>query len=157
MISDSQKQSLKKIVTELQKNSIEFQITGGLAAILYGSKRPLYDIDIDVSKKDIARVIGLFRHNIVNDFDHLSDGMFDLYLLTMNMKGVLIDVSQIEDAYVFNKAGQKIKMNTDISKMNYIAWEGLYLPVQDKQDLIAYKKILGRDTDLTDIEQINKI
>ncbi len=33
--------------------------------------------------------------------------------------------------------------------------EGIELPVQSKESLIAYKKILGRDTDLIDIEQIS--
>jgi len=32
--------------------------------------------------------------------------------------------------------------------------EGISLLVQNKEALIAYKKVLGRDTDLIDIEQI---
>lgn len=45
------KEALAWITNILKKYSIPFQITGGLAAILYGSKRPLEDIDIDIPEE----------------------------------------------------------------------------------------------------------
>jgi hypothetical protein len=35
--------------------------------------------------------------------------------------------------------------------------EGVELPVQSKASLIAYKKLIARDTDLIDIAQISNI
>lgn len=49
--------AFKWIVGLLNKYQILFQITGGFAANLYGSKRELNDIDIDVPSariKDLA-------------------------------------------------------------------------------------------------------
>ena len=154
MITDNQKTVLKRIAGVFQKNKIPFQITGGLAAILYGARRPLYDIDIDVYKKDIAKVRELFFDYIETDLGHISDEKFDLYLLTLNLDGVFVDISQIEDAYVVDKDGNRKKMDTDISKAQRVNWEGLNLTVQNKQELIEYKRLLRRDTDLMDIEQI---
>lgn len=53
MLSENHKKVLKQVALKLKENNIQFQISGGLAAITYGAKRPLYDIDIDVHKGDI--------------------------------------------------------------------------------------------------------
>ena len=45
--------SLKKVAQIFIENKIQFQISGGLAAIIYGAERSLYDIDVEVYKKDI--------------------------------------------------------------------------------------------------------
>jgi len=41
-MTEDQKKVLKQIVKVLTENNIPYQITGGLAAIIYGAKRPLY-------------------------------------------------------------------------------------------------------------------
>ncbi|MFZ2522802.1 MAG: hypothetical protein WAW92_00245 [Minisyncoccia bacterium] len=40
--------ALRWIVNILESKSIQFQVTGGFAAKLYGSQRELADIDIDI-------------------------------------------------------------------------------------------------------------
>ncbi len=77
-----------------------------------------------------------------------------MYLLTLQIDGVPVDISQVEDAYILDKDGKRAQMQTDLSKVEMINWEGLNLPVQSKQELITYKKILSRDVDLIDIKQI---
>lgn len=61
MLSENHKKVLKQVALKLKENNIQFQISGGLAAITYGAKRPLYDIDIDVHKGDIQKVRELFK------------------------------------------------------------------------------------------------
>lgn len=45
---------LRWVVSILKKQRIPFQISGGLAAHIYGSKRPLNDIDLDVPEDKMA-------------------------------------------------------------------------------------------------------
>jgi len=53
VLSINQREVLKKVVQIFIENKIQFQISGGLAAIIYGAERSLYDIDVEVYKKDI--------------------------------------------------------------------------------------------------------
>ena len=154
MLSKTQANVLKKITTLLEENNIAFQVTGGLAAIAYGAKRPLYDIDIDVYKKDISKVRKLFANCLKKDFYHLQDEHFDMWLLTIIIDEVNIDISQAEKSYFINKKGKKIKMDSDISKAKIITIGQTRIPIQKKKELVAYKKIIGRKTDLLDIQQI---
>ena len=154
MLSDVQKKVLELIVRRLRGNHIPFQITGGLAAKAYGVKRPLYDIDIDIYKRDIPRVRKLFKHFIKKDFYHLQVENFDIYLMTLKINGVNVDISQAEESYVIGKSGIKTKIETDLSKVELIEIDDLELPIQNKKVLIKYKKILSRDVDLEDVTQI---
>lgn len=156
MLTKIQKQVFRKLVSSLNKNNIPFQVSGGLAAIFYGSDRDLYDIDIDIYKKDIPKIRKLFKSHIIKDYYNLVDEQFDIWLLTLMIDGVLVDISQVEEAHVFQKDGTKTKMDSDISQAKYMEYDGLQIPVQDKEKLIAYKKIIGRKTDLMDIRNMRQ-
>lgn len=154
MLTDIQKQVLKKIVRTLKKNKIVFQITGGLAAIAYGSKRPLYDIDIDIYQRDIEKARELLKQYLTKDFFHKKSERFDIYMMMFDIDGVHIDITQLEDWYYFAKTGEKKLMNARPEDAEIIKVEGIEIPVVEKDKFIAYKKDLARDTDLDDIKQI---
>lgn len=156
MISENHKKVLKQVVQTLKENNIPFQVSGGLAAIVYGAERTLYDIDIDVRKKDIPKVRKLFKNYIQEDFHHLQDEHFDIWLITLHIDGISVDISHAEESYFVGKDGNKIRMDADVSKAKLLNLEGINVPVEDKEELIAYKKIIARDTDLIDIEQISQ-
>lgn len=156
MLSENQKKVLIQVSKTLKENNIPFQITGGLAALLYGAKRELFDIDIDVPKKDIQKVRELFKRNITEDIHHLINGKFDIYVMSLKIDGVVIDISQVEESYVIDKNGNKIGGASDLNKAKLMKIDGLEIPVEDKNELIKYKQILGRDTDLIDIQQMTK-
>lgn len=50
MLTKGQEWVLKQLVFALKANDTTFQITGGLAMIVCRTKRPLYDIDIDIRR-----------------------------------------------------------------------------------------------------------
>lgn len=156
MLSDTQKKVLKFVATKLKKNNIPFQISGGLAAIAYGAKRPLFDIDIDVHKKDIVKVRELFKQYIIEDFHHLQNEHFDIYVMSLNISGIIIDISQAEECYYIGKDGSKTRIDTDLSKVKVMNIDGIEVLVEDRDELISYKKIIARDTDLIDIEQMSQ-
>jgi hypothetical protein len=156
-MNEIQRRVFQLLVQALNENSIEFQITGGLAVLAYGGNRSLYDIDIEIYKKDKEKVRELFKEYIVEDWiKELEDeeDIFDGWVLKLEIQGVPIDISQIEDVLIRSKDGRWIRqpetMNSQIMEI-----EGMSVPVQDKEGLIEYKKIMRRDIDLVDIEQIS--
>jgi hypothetical protein len=154
MLSEAQRQTLECVALTLAENNIPFQVTGGLAAIAYGANRPLWDIDIDVSKKDIPKIRELFKGDIKDDYHHVESEHWDIYVMTLQINGVQVDFSQIEENYQIDKHGNRIGGCYDFSKAKGLEIEGIRLPVEDKEELVAYKKIIGRDTDLIDVRQI---
>lgn len=156
MLTQAQREVLKQVVNILETHNIPYQITGALAAVAYGAKRPLYDIDIDVHKKDLPKVKKIFSEYIKEDTVHLQDEHFDMYLLHFDVDGVPVDISQAEDCYFTDKAGTKIRMDSDLATAQEMDIEDIKVFVQNKQDLITYKKILGRETDIQDIEDFSR-
>ncbi len=96
-----------------------------------------------------------FKKNIFSDFHRLKDDQFDLSLMTLDIDGTKVDISQVEDAWVIQKDGQRIRMNTDIKKAVIVNFAGFDLPVQAKDELIEYKTFLSRPTDASDIQEMN--
>lgn len=154
MLTLIQKKVLRQVVQTLKEYGIKFQITGGLAAIIYGGKRPLFDIDLDVLKKDIKKVREIFKKYIIKDFYRHQSEYFDIWIMTLEINGVLVDISQGEDCSMKDKVGNWIKMDTDLSHPTLVNFEGMELTVESKEELTNYKKVLGRDTDLVDIQEV---
>jgi hypothetical protein len=153
-MNKEQKIVLKQVVDLLQENNIVFQISGGLAAIAYGSERPLCDIDIIVDKDDIAKAQKLFKEHIVEDFRKYEDEHMEIWGLSLEINNVDVDITQAQEAYYKNKKGIKTKFGSDLSKVVLMTVEGIQLPIESKEDVIAYKKAMARDVDLEDLEQI---
>lgn len=156
MLTEIQKKILKQVVESFEENNIHFQITGGLAAIIYGAKRSLFDIDIDVLKKDIPKISQLFVKYITQSHHRNQGKYFDNWTMVLEIDGVLVDIGQAEDCYMFGEDGKKIEMGTDLSHPTMVKFESMNLPVEPKDELVYYKKVLGRETDLIDIEQMAK-
>lgn len=78
--------ALRWIVEILNKNKINYQISGGFAGKIFGSKRELHDIDIDISKKDFRKILPEISSYITYGPDHYVDGKWDLELITLIIK-----------------------------------------------------------------------
>jgi hypothetical protein len=156
-MNETQKDVLKFLVQTLNGEDIEFQVSGGLAAIAHGATRPLYDIDLEIHKKDVETIRTLFREYITEDWNNDLDGeddQFDIWMMKLEIRGVPIDINQVEEVYLISKTGERTLQPSDMDTEPKVV-EGITIPVLRKEPLIAYKKILGRDTDLIDIEQIS--
>ena len=152
IITPIQKKVLKFLVEKLQASNISFQVSGGLAAILYGVKRPLYDIDLVIYQRDGAKVENLFKDYIIDNFCHYQDRHFDIYVMTLEIEGVKVDITQEENMFFFNTEGQKISSTGSIKNAHIVQFDHISLPVEDESELIEYKKIIARDTDMQDVE-----
>lgn len=156
MLSDVQKKVLIFLIETLQKNNIEFQISGGLAAIIHGVARPLYDIDLEIHKEDVETIHTLFKDYITEDWNNDLDGaddQFDIWMMKLEIDGVPVDINQVEEVYLISKTGERTLQPSgmDTEPKEFM---GLTIPVLRREPLIAYKKILARDIDLADVKQL---
>ena len=152
-ISDNHIQALKLIIPIFHSHNITYRVTGGLAGNFYGSQWQLYDIDIEVGQSDIHKIVDLFKEYIVIDLMRLVDDEFDLFMLTLEIHGVDIEINQAEDAFIFSEDAT-IRLDHDLSKFNLVSFQGLQIRVQPLSEIIAYKELLGREDDLRDLKQL---
>ena len=148
--------AFKWIVGLLKKNNIPFQISGGFAARLYGSTRPLFDIDIDIPDNCFAKLIPFVQDYIVYGPKRFRDECWDLLLMTLKYENQEIDISGCKTIRLFNCETKKWESCGE--DLNDVEEKGVYgekVPVIKKEYLIAYKNIIRRPTDLEDIEMIS--
>jgi hypothetical protein len=140
------------IVGVLRNRHIQFQLTGGLAARLYGARRPLVDIDIDVLEEDLPGLGGLLASSVVFGPARLRDGEWDVELLTVSHRGISIDLGGTRTGSIFDRAQRRwVPVQADLSTAVPFDVLGVEIPVVCKQDLIAYKRRLDRDVDRLDV------
>ena len=134
------KNSLDWIINKL--SGIDYQITGGLAANLYGSGRDVYDIDIEVHDADVYKVYEVCKDYVIYGPERYMDEHFDLLLMTLEYGGQLIDVCGIDSMSIRGES-QEIDLGSAVEVDGY--------RVVCLGDLIEYKRLLGREVDLIDI------
>ena len=141
------------IINILQKHKIPYQVTGGFAAKIYGSKRKLADIDIPETKfKDIFGSVG--KYAIFGPKQYKAEG-FDVYLMTLKYKGQLIDISGAGKCKIFDKVRKRwIKTPANLNKFTLKKAFGKKVKVITKKDLISYKSKLRRQVDKIDIADL---
>jgi hypothetical protein len=143
-------------ITDLLKSlQIPFQISGGLAAQAYGVQRALADIDIDIPEDCFERIKIEVDNFITLGPEKIVGEQWSLLLITLQYQGQDIDLSGAYDTKIRHKTTDAWQaMPMDLSKAIMLDVLGIRLPVIPKQDLIRYKKILAREVDLLDIEQL---
>lgn len=136
----------------LNSRNIPFQVTGGLAALVYGSTRPLADIDIDVPDGYLPLLAELLAGHVVSGPARYRDGEWDIMLLTVNYAGCEIDLGGVPGAKVFDRSARSwVPLATDMASAVRLKVFGLEVPVIARDALIAYKRRLDRDVDRMDI------
>ena len=136
----------------LQSHEIPFQVSGGLAAAVYGSTRPLVDIDIDVPDEYLVTLAELLAGHVVFGPARYRDGEWDLMLLTVNFAGYDIDLGGVTGAKVLDRAAQTwVPMAADLESAVRLRLFGVEVPVIAKEALIAYKRRLDREVDRMDV------
>jgi hypothetical protein len=147
--------AFKWIIGLLQKNKIPYQLSGGFAARIYGSNRPLYDIDIEIPDKYFDKLLPYVKDYLVYGPQRYLDESFDLLLMTLKYQGQKIDISGCETDRLFNHQTNQwefcdTKINDVVEKELY----GLTVPVIKLPDLVAYKEKIRRPIDLEDVKAI---
>ena len=154
--SEQARAALEWITQLLTRYDITYQITGGLAAKIYGSERPLADIDIDVPNEAITKIMPDIKNYLVYGPCRYQDSEWDILLATLDYHGQLIDFSGADDGLTFDKQNKKwVTCEVDFSKIKRYEIENINIPVIAKDELIKYKSSLRREVDLLDIAAIH--
>lgn len=146
------------IVSLLQKHEAPFQITGGFAARIYGAKRPLNDIDIDIPENMIELLVPEIRQYIIFGPGRYIDERWDLKLITLNFDTQEIDIGGAFETKIFDDNNNQWKhMPAHFERAQICTVFGMKIPVIAPEDLIAYKKLFSGEHQKVDIEAVKKI
>jgi hypothetical protein len=148
-----QDRALHRLVGILDESAVCYQFTGGFAGNLHGSRWPLHDLDLDVAREDLPRLVAPLRPYTTRPLGLYVDAEFELQLLRAEIDGVGIDVSQAEDAYA-RVGGRRVSLNTSLANRRRVSVLGVNVWVQPLRELIAYKELLGRSADLADLRAL---
>lgn len=144
--------AFKWIIDILNKHKIPFQISGGFAAKIYGSKRPVHDIDIDIPENRFKEIVPEVKKYILFGPTKYKSDAWDLYLMTLDYHGQLIDIGGALKERVCdirNNKWRRIPTNFSTAKeMNVF---GKKVQVINPKELIEYKNYLCRHQ----VEDIN--
>ncbi len=155
ILNAKQKEVLAGLVGKLNAAGIRYQVSGGLGAIVHGSDRPLYDIDIDVADEDIGRVREMFAGCITRPYGRFEDDRFDIMMMTLDLDGVPVDVCSAKGCRLRGPDTDWTDMPPTLDESHCITFRGERVPVALKEDMIEYKKVLSRDVDLIDIDKMS--
>ncbi|MEK6919323.1 MAG: hypothetical protein AABW73_04795 [Nanoarchaeota archaeon] len=149
--SRNTKEAFLWIVGILKNNDVPFRISGGLAARLYGTKRKLADIDLEIKKKDFNKILAEIIIYAKSKPKYYRDKNWNVYGMTLNYKNQLIDVSARDDVKLFDYQKKKWFMPKDKIPDKKMRIYGLVVPVQNREELIDYKTRLGRKVDRIEV------
>lgn len=150
--------ALHWIVKILDENNIPYKIGGGFAASIYGSPRPVNDIDISLSGKYFPIIIPKVSNYIIAGPKHYLNEKWDCETISLNYQGQDIDMTDIDSLKMTNKEKTEWIQAKErrIFDAVVINIDGVNVSIMDPRDLIAYKKELDGDHQLVDIEAIRK-
>jgi hypothetical protein len=146
------------IVKILEKKKIPFQITGGLAAKVYGSQRELADIDIDVPENEFEKILPEVKDFIIFGPARYKDESWDLWLMTLLYLEQEIDVCGAYEVQVYDKNVEQwvwLETNFPAAQINKVF--DLEVPIVSRAALIDYKLKIKREVDLADLDAIGRL
>ncbi|RJO62297.1 hypothetical protein C4544_00425 [candidate division WS5 bacterium] len=106
--------ALKWIVGILNENHIPYCIGGGMATYLYGSDRPVNDIDISILGKYFSAIVPLVKNYITAGPKHYKNDKWDCTTLSLNYEGQDIDMTDADTLMMSKKDGTGWIRNKEI-------------------------------------------
>jgi len=144
------KRALRWIVGVFRKRNVSFQITGGLAASLYGSPRPWNDIDILIRPTSLRRILPDVNRHLAFGPAQYRDQRFDAFMATLKIYGTEIDL--VMECRIRNRRTGGWYQTPGLTPPS--TWKhlwGIRLPLEPKRELMRIKQILGRKKDFEDV------
>lgn len=143
------------IVGILEELEVPYLISGGLAARAYGSTRALNDIDIEVPDDGVAAVAEATADYTVWGPDREEAECFELLILVLAYGGQTIEICGGDSLRMLDhESGEWVDAPTDFTKVERRQVLGVDVSLITKEELLAYKRLGGREVDVTDVEQI---
>lgn len=150
--------ALKWMVEILNRLNINYQIVGGFAAKMYGSPRPVNDIDFDVHDEDLIRIVPEISQYIKFGPALFKNEKWDCLLITLEYQGQEIDISGADTTKISNLEMTKwIEYpKHDFNTMKFVV-EGTSINVMNPVELMEYKsELMDREHQVVDVEAVKK-
>ncbi|EPJ2749179.1 nucleotidyltransferase domain-containing protein [Vibrio parahaemolyticus] len=139
----------------LDSENIEYQIVGGLAATIHGSNREVADIDLYIENSDANKILALASLYVSKPLTHYSEYGWDLEYFQLIYRDQKIEIGLAQHTKIQSSAdGSWHQLEIDFSKSVTKTYQGIELQVIPIHSLVEYKRILGREVDLIDVQQL---
>ncbi|MFZ3019950.1 MAG: hypothetical protein WA051_00265 [Minisyncoccia bacterium] len=146
-------EALKFMVELFNKHNIPYRIGGGFAAKIYGSSRPLNDIDFGIPDKYFATIFPEISEYITYGPSRYIDGKWDCELITLKYHEQEIDISGTDTMKISNKNRTEWIKHNELSDDGLdICIQGVDVKVMHPRELMKYKMELDGDHQLIDIK-----
>ena len=146
--------ALQWIAGILNEQNIPYRIGGGTAVHLYGSVRPINDIDISLSGTHFPTIIPLVKKYIVAGPKHYKNEKWDCTTLSLNYRGQDIDLTDADTLLMSSEKENKWISNKDIYERHPDVVknvDGVRVTLMHPRVLIEYKQQLSGTQHLQDI------
>ena len=154
-MSERVKVALNWLKSLLESESIEYQIVGGLAATIYGGSREIADIDLYIHNSDANKILAHVAPYISKPLTHYSEYGWDLEYFQLVYQNQKIEIGLALNTKIQSSLdGSWHQLEIDFSKSVAKSYQGIELQVIPVHQLVEYKRILGREVDLIDIQQL---
>ena len=157
-MSSKSHEALQWISNLLNKHEVPYMICGGLAAIGYGSTRPLNDIDLFVPDEYFQTVVDAGAEYISKPAKRYTGYGWDIEYVQFIYKGTKIEVGNVKEARILDsKVGEWVPLSVDFSRLTRRVVLGVDVPLMAIADLVDYKKVLGREVDIEDVDVLEQL
>jgi len=138
--------ALRWLLPLLASHGNRYHITGGFAAHLYGARRPVNDVDVDLPREIIDKLASVVAKYIVFGPGRYRDSTWDIDLMTLKYHGQEIDCTAVEDGRIMNKmTGQWDDLVMRLDDVEVRLYAGMNVRVQNRRDLVGYKSKIAYD------------
>ncbi len=148
--------ALECIVGALNRHRVPYQVVGGLAAPAHGAWRPVADVDLYVPFDRAAAALDEIRPQVYWGPERYADDRWDLTFLKGVFGGqkVELDDSSTRPRYFDAEAGRWEDQRVFYGSSVTLRVFGVEAEVMPKDELVLYKRRLGREVDIIDLEQL---
>lgn len=150
--------ALAWIVGILNDHQCPYAICGGLAANVYGSPRPLNDIDLFVPAQYFDRIVQAGADYISKPAEHYCEAVegWDLEYAQFIYQGTKIEIGSDKNVRIFDHSNDEwTALIIDFDNAVKGQLFGIDILVMPKADLVSYKTMLDRDVDRQDVSALN--
>lgn len=155
MFRKNTKEALIFVDQFFKRQGIKCLYEGGFAAKLYGSRRELADIDINIPERHLLMAAKYLSKYITFGPKVYRDKNWRLLMFTMSYKGQVVDVCSNRTIEIFDKNKRKwVVPDGARSKGTSMEVFGQTINVIKKKDLISYKSKLRRRVDMFDVKEL---
>lgn len=96
------------------------------------------------------------KQYLIKDIHELHDDHFKISMMSLRINETPVDISQVSPIFLCGPDGTWHQQNANLKTAVEMEIDGIVVPVVAKKELLAYKAILGRSTDLDDIQQMGQ-